>query len=41
MGFSFQWETRLHTSDPGYFRWNQWIFLRMFGPGWPIVPARR
>ncbi len=33
MGFSFQWQTRLHTSDPEYYRWNQWIFLRMFEKG--------
>ncbi|GIH06604.1 hypothetical protein Rhe02_46710 [Rhizocola hellebori] len=33
MGFSFEWQTRLHTSDPEYFRWNQWIFLRMVERG--------
>jgi hypothetical protein len=30
---SFDWRTRLHTSDPEYYRWNQWLFLRMFDKG--------
>lgn len=33
LGISFDWRTRLHTSDPAYYRWNQWIFLRMFERG--------
>ncbi|HEY7174827.1 MAG TPA: class I tRNA ligase family protein, partial [Micromonosporaceae bacterium] len=24
LGVSFDWRTRLHTSDPEYYRWNQW-----------------
>jgi len=27
-GLSFDWTRRLHTSDPGYYRWTQWLFLR-------------
>ena len=33
LGIAFDWRTRLHTSDPEYYRWNQWLFLRMFERG--------
>ncbi|MDP9433234.1 MAG: leucine--tRNA ligase [Actinomycetota bacterium] len=33
MGISFDWRTRLHTSDPEYYRWTQWLFLRLFEKG--------
>jgi leucyl-tRNA synthetase len=32
-GVSFDWRTRLHTSDPEYYRWTQWLFLRLFERG--------
>jgi len=30
---SFDWSTRLHTSDPAYYRWTQWLFLRFYERG--------
>jgi leucyl-tRNA synthetase len=33
MGMSFDWSRRLHTSDPEYYRWTQWLFLRLFERG--------
>ena len=32
-GVSFDWSTRLHTSDPEYYRWTQWLFLQLFERG--------
>jgi leucyl-tRNA synthetase len=33
LGISVDWRTRLHTSDPGYYRWTQWLFLRLYEKG--------
>ncbi len=30
---SFDWDRVLHTSDPAYYRWNQWLFLRLYERG--------
>ncbi|WP_344971687.1 leucine--tRNA ligase [Streptosporangium fragile] len=32
-GVSFDWSTRLHTSDTTYYRWTQWLFIRFFERG--------
>ncbi|MCA1829856.1 MAG: class I tRNA ligase family protein, partial [Myxococcales bacterium] len=39
MGISVDWSTELATSDPGYYKWNQWFFLRMLERG--LVYRRR
>ncbi|MBM3249609.1 MAG: leucine--tRNA ligase [Candidatus Omnitrophica bacterium] len=33
MGFSYDWEREVSTCDSSYYRWNQWIFLKMFERG--------
>ncbi|HEY0976552.1 MAG TPA: DUF559 domain-containing protein, partial [Flavobacteriales bacterium] len=30
IGFSFDWERQVFTSDPAYYKWTQWIFLQLF-----------
>ncbi|MEJ3403152.1 leucine--tRNA ligase [Rathayibacter sp. YIM 133350] len=30
---SFDWDRELHTSDPEYYKWNQWLFLQMYKKG--------
>ena len=49
MGAMFAWETQVVTADPAYYRWNQWLFLRLLEAGHGLsgdvtrrlVPQRR
>src|SRR5438094_6774546 len=30
IGFAYDWEREVNTTDPGYFKWTQWIFLKLY-----------
>jgi len=40
IGFSYDWEREVNTTDPGYYKWTQWIFLQIYN-SWFNPETRR
>jgi leucyl-tRNA synthetase len=40
LGFSYDWDREVDTTDPKYFQWTQWIFLQLFKKGLAYVDER-
>jgi leucyl-tRNA synthetase len=33
LGFSYDWDREINTTDPNYYKWTQWIFLKLYEKG--------
>jgi leucyl-tRNA synthetase len=40
LGFSYDWSREIDTTDPGYFKWTQWIFLKLYNSWFNPVSGR-
>ena len=40
LGFSYDWEREVDTTDPRYYRWTQWIFLQIWGAWYDAEEGR-
>ena len=40
LGFTYDWAREVNTTDPGYFKWTQWIFIQLFKKGLAYVDEK-
>jgi leucyl-tRNA synthetase len=39
IGFSYDWDRKVETSDPSYYKWTQWIFMQLFNSWYTKKPV--
>ena len=40
IGFAYDWEREVRTSDPSFYKWTQWIFMQLFNSWYDLVDDR-